>query len=415
MMAAAEADFFSSAPVFMHHLRRLVTDGTPPDLIINSFTLSGVALLCGEAHGIPVAGFCAQPSSIPSDDAHWQSVIPIDSWGSGGLSLIDVLEEKLFTSHSSLKQMRKLFERTPFSSLSLRAARAVRPRGLEDVEGRLPLAAPRRHPDAAVDLQAPLRLARLLRHHRLHLPALGDAGGGTLAPPIAAFTDAARAGRKLMVMTFSSMPVPRAFALGAAVEMLEKSKHDFSLLYVGKRQPDAVPEADERAAERLAAAGKLLEVERADFGVLFRQMDAFVVHGGLGTTVEALRMRKPVAVTGILLMDQRFWGKVCFDKGVGPEPKHIDEFRNEAVDWADRALDPDSDYSRAAAALRLRRRGGGRRRRQRAHVRHHRRRRAAAANEPQGQAGKRAVRLRGAQQRVVPYATMPCESACLCL
>ena len=80
-------------------------------------------------------------------------------------------------------------------------------------------------------------------------------------------------------------------------------------------------------------------------------MDAFVVHGGLGTTVEALRMRKPVAVTGILLMDQRFWGKVCFDKGVGPEPKHIDEFRNEAVDWADRALDPDSDYSRAAAAL----------------------------------------------------------------
>ena len=62
-------------------------------------------------------------------------------------------------------------------------------------------------------------------------------------------------------------------------------------------------------------------------------------------------MRKPVAVTGILLMDQRFWGKVCFDKGVGPEPKHIDEFRNEAVDWADRALDPDSDYNRAAAAL----------------------------------------------------------------
>ena len=130
MMAAAEADFFSSAPVFMHHLRRLVTDGTPPDLIINSFTLSGVALLCGEAHGIPVAGFCAQPSSIPSDDAHWQSVIPIDSWGSGGLSLIDVLEEKLFTSHSSLKQMRKLFERTPFSSLSLPALREQY--GLED-------------------------------------------------------------------------------------------------------------------------------------------------------------------------------------------------------------------------------------------------------------------------------------------
>ena len=54
--------------------------------------------------------------------------------------------------------------------------------------------------------------------------------------------------------------------------------------------------------------------------MLRRQMDAFVVHGGLGTTVEALRMRKPTAVTGILLMDQRFWGLVCHEKGCGPKP-----------------------------------------------------------------------------------------------
>ena len=61
------------------------------------------------------------------------------------------------------------------------------------------------------------------------------------------------------------------------------------------------PELDERK-QQLVAAGKFLALERADFGVLFRQMDAFIVHGGLGTTVEALRMRKPVAVTGVLLM-----------------------------------------------------------------------------------------------------------------
>ena len=35
--------------------------------------------------------------------------------------------------------------------------------------------------------------------------------------------------------------VPRAACLAAAVEMLTKSKHDFALLYVGKRQPDPVP------------------------------------------------------------------------------------------------------------------------------------------------------------------------------
>merc|ERR1719223_1097818 len=103
--------------------------------------------------------------------------------------------------------------------------------------------------------------------------------------------------------------------------------------------------------EELTAAGKLLEAERADFGVLFRQMDAFVVHGGLGTTVEALRMRKPTAVTGILLMDQRFWGLVCHEKGCGPKPVHIESFKDIATDWADRALDPESDYSKAAAAL----------------------------------------------------------------
>ena len=53
-------------------------------------------------------------------------------------------------------------------------------------------------------------------------------------------------------------------------------------------------------------------------------MDAFVVHGGLGTTVEALRMRKPTVVTGILLMDQRFWGLVCHEKGCGPKPVHVE-------------------------------------------------------------------------------------------
>ena len=91
--------------------------------------------------------------------------------------------------------------------------------------------------------------------------------------------------------------VPRAACLEAAVEMLTKSKHDFALLYVGKRQPDPVPASIAEQVAELTAAGKLLEAERADFGVLFREMDAFVVHGGLGTTVEALRMRKPTVVT----------------------------------------------------------------------------------------------------------------------
>lgn len=40
------------------------------------------------------------------------------------------------------------------------------------------------------------------------------------------------------------------------------------------------------------------------------------VHGGLGTTSEALRAGRPICVTGPLLLDQRFWGAVCYSRGV---------------------------------------------------------------------------------------------------
>eukprot|EP00965_Chrysotila_dentata_P043387 1442662-Pleurochrysis_carterae.AAC.1 len=48
--------------------------------------------------------------------------------------------------------------------------------------------------------------------------------------------------------------------------------------------------------------------------------------GGLGTTVKALRMHKPIVVTGPLLLDQRFWGNVIAKKGVGPPPCFLADF-----------------------------------------------------------------------------------------
>ena len=116
-------------------------------------------------------------------------------------------------------------------------------------------------------------------------------------------------------------------------------------------QPDTVPSALLAKCAAMVADGRLLEVARADFGVLFKRMDAFIVHGGLGTTVEAMRMKKPIAVTGILLFDQRFWGAVVHAKGLGPPPVHIDLFADKCVAFVDRALDPASDWCKAAAAL----------------------------------------------------------------
>ena len=90
------------------------------------------------------------------------------------------------------------------------------------------------------------------------------------------------------------LQVPRAACLAAAVEMLTKSKHDFALLYVGKRQPDPVPAQLMTQVEELTAAGKLLEAERADFGVLFRQ-----VHHAPRATRHAPRATRHASYRGV--------------------------------------------------------------------------------------------------------------------
>ena len=58
---------------------------------------------------------------------------------------------------------------------------------------------------------------------------------------VAAWVHAVAARVRAVVAGCSRLQVPRAACLAAAVEMLTKSKHDFALLYVGKRQPDPVP------------------------------------------------------------------------------------------------------------------------------------------------------------------------------
>ena len=119
------------------HTALQATAAPKVDLIINAFTLTGVALMCGEAHGIPVAGFCLQPTCIPSDDEDWHAtapattsdpgcnriypgcspscnrmctacnrvcprhaIVPIDS---NGDSLIDRAEVRLCTSHTLIR------------------------------------------------------------------------------------------------------------------------------------------------------------------------------------------------------------------------------------------------------------------------------------------------------------------------
>jgi len=179
------------------------------------------------------------------------------------------------------------------------------------------------------------------------------ASGTGLALPLEAFIKNCQVkGRKICLMSFSSMPVKAGYALGACVKMLTKSVHDHAIIFVGKRwKPGSVGKKLQAQITELNAQGKLIEVDAADFGVLFAYIDAFIVHGGLGTTVEALRTAKPVAISGCLLFDQRFWGKVCEERGVGPKTAHIRDLHRSCVSYIDKALDETSSFVTTAKTL----------------------------------------------------------------
>ena len=120
-------------------------------------------------------------------------------------------EEKLFTSHFSLKPLRRVFNAWPFSQLSLPHLRAQF--GLEDsitwkaaFRWQLPIVIPML-PDS---FQRPSDWPTSFLSTDFIFLRSSAPGGGKLDGEIAAFIEAARAAkRKTMVMTFSSMPVPQ--------------------------------------------------------------------------------------------------------------------------------------------------------------------------------------------------------------
>jgi UDP:flavonoid glycosyltransferase YjiC (YdhE family) len=336
---AAEWGFFNSVPVFVHQLKRLQASAQPVDLLVCSFTTPGVGLLCSEVCSVPMVNYCTQPGVIPTSDP--------------------AADPRLFKSQALMLLIKKGLESfvaplfsasggTPISLFKMRRQLGL-PVSVDAwptlVAQRVPIIIPM-HP-STFTLPADWG-AHVVCTDFIFLRGLQ----GDLQGEIAAFVAHARqAGRKLCLITFSSMPVGRGAMLRVALKMIEESRHPLSVLYVGRLQPELLSTALESQLARCTLQGSFLEVAKGDFGVLFPQMDALIVHGGLGTTVEALRARKPVAVTGILMMDQLFWGQVCAAKGVGPPPSTIDEFQKGCVEFIDAALDPTSSYAQAAATL----------------------------------------------------------------
>eukprot|EP00434_Breviolum_minutum_P033163 symbB.v1.2.029343.t2/scaffold3201.1/size61370/3 len=78
-LSRSEAEFFSSATVFMDEVLSLEHSAKPVDLIMFGFTLAGVAALVSERCKKPLIGLILQPSCIPSKQEDWKAIQAIES------------------------------------------------------------------------------------------------------------------------------------------------------------------------------------------------------------------------------------------------------------------------------------------------------------------------------------------------
>jgi hypothetical protein len=345
ILANSEANFFDSSTVFMNLIEEMsLNEPRPVDMLITGLTTIAVAAAIGEFLRIPTAGFILQPTCIPSTDEDWKAVQAIDSHAFGW---VDWFEASFFTSHKSLAALKGLTEHNPFVMYNINHIRSWW--GLDAQPNTWKYLEERRMPFVIPIMPGTFTRPydwwdEIVMTDFIFLRDKKKPGGDdSLGEPIDSFlADAKAASANVALMSFSSMPVARAAMLATATKMIEDCDFNLRLIYVGKQQPDTPNKATLEKAEALKAEGRFLEIERADFGKLFKFMQFFIIQGGLGTTVEALRCKKPIAVSGPLLLDQRFWGQVVHDQGVGPPAEEIKKFstRKVCVKFANDALDP---------------------------------------------------------------------------
>jgi UDP:flavonoid glycosyltransferase YjiC (YdhE family) len=341
MLSRTEVEFFPSEGAIHYWAKTLM-----PDAIIFGFTLANIALMCSESLQIPIIGFLLQPTVIPSQV--YTPVIPLkESRSRLG---------KRVTSHHMQERLKKLMEAIPFDPSALNHMR--KRRGLSKID--------------------PGSVWKILTTHRASIvvPINEVCFGGKPEdwPLTAEFTDfifSPAAGKleldpeykefirnarenntPLVFMGFSSMPVSREDILSIACLMITKcSPTPAVVAMVGERPTDDISSSLKQRCDDYKARGLLFEGKSAPLGLLLPEMDCNIIHGGLGTTAEALRSGRPVIVTGILLMDQRFWGHQISALGVGPVCCHVSEFDKHCVEWVDEALRPGSVWAAKAKEL----------------------------------------------------------------
>jgi len=346
MLSRSEREFFASEPIFYYWC-----DVLRPDALIYGFTCANIAMILSEKFQIPCVGFILQPTSIPS-----QQYAPVASIDTHMIRFIDTLEKKA-TTHDFNLRLKKWMEDDPIWAplSSMREARGLRPfKGAKSetfgllLEQKAPIVVPI-NPIAFGGRPADCPSSIVMTDF------IFLQGGATpkLSEDIIAFIDKAHAdGDPVVAMTFSSMPVGRSEIVASALRIVRECKsHPRVIALSGPKVKDPLSAALARDLADQIKAGKILELDGCPFGLLFDRLDALCVHGGLGTTAEAMRAGIPTTVVGVLLMDQRFWGMRCEELGIGGPMCHIASFKRKCVGIVDAMLADKSSMKTKAREL----------------------------------------------------------------
>jgi len=341
MLGHSEREFFDSEPAF-HYWCQLLR----PDVILFGFPVANLAMVLSESLGIPLIGLFLQPTVIPSK--HYAAVSPIEK------------EADIDLSHRIYGRIKMFMENNPldFGSMLnvIRARRDLEPYSHRVnnyemlVEQNIPLIVPineRTFGGKPSDWHENACLTDFIFLRTGAVP--------NLKPRFVKMIMEAKAVREpLVVMAFSSMPVPRSDILKLAMKMIEKSRHNPRVIaLVGsqnivRKDEHATDQSVEDSAQIYVKNGKLLVDAGAPFGKLFPQVDCVIAHGGLGTTAEILRAGKPCITTGVLILDQRYWGRRVHELGCAPQPCHVRDLEEKIISYLDDCLSRDSELPKNA-------------------------------------------------------------------
>lgn len=382
MLARSERVFFESEPAFSYFARQV-----KPDMLMFSFNTATVAQILGEALNVPICGFLLQPTVIPSKQ--YPSIVsildqtrPIDS-----VSAEQNEEDGKEFGFSPLEQLSKFLKTQMENNIFTRRVDEMR------ASNGLP-ALP--HPLVTIsEHNRPLTVyeALLANNTTLLCPMSERAFGGKpkewgsnvrftdfifLSPhsdtPAEALREkfpdlvefiaqAKRDKKKVVVITFSSMPVGRNAIINLSIKLCREAKNEPRVICVvgNKLSKEQANAKLENEFNELKMENRVFEIPGAPFGYLFPLCDFLILQGGLGTTGEALRAGKPCLVTGFLLFDQRFWGKRIADMECGPAPVHIRDLQRDIVGVVDLAFAPETVWTKKAQefALQLKDSGDG--------------------------------------------------------